>query len=173
MPDLTQHSATCQKLLGKAFKEVHAFLDHFFPQYGMNHRQILHHRLGIDLTAAQFGEETRIAAELHIIDDLLPGVEFDQDWQTLRGQIPATWLPYGEPLFVDLTLYDELAQELLNIYGEDLVRTVENGKSRILYEMHETAHGLHKIELVDKRRMFEFEALCEKGLRKDFKKGRQ
>ncbi len=33
-------------------------------------------------------------------------------------------------------------------------------KSRILEEMHETARGLHKIGLIDKRRMGEFEALC-------------
>ena len=130
MADLTEHSATCQKHLGRAFEEVHAFLDHFFPKYGMSHRQILHHRLGIELVSAQFGEEARAAAELHIIEDLLPGVELDQDWQTLRGHIPATWLPYGEPLFVDLALYDDLAQELLNIYGEDLVRTVESGKKK-------------------------------------------
>lgn len=130
MADLTEHCATCQKLLGNAFKEVHAFLDHFFPQYGMSHRQILHHQLGVELIAAQFGEEVRAAAELHIIEDLMPGVELDQDWQTLRGQIPTTWLPYGEPLFVDLALYDELAQELLNIYGEDLLRTVEGGKRK-------------------------------------------
>lgn len=128
MADLTAHSATSLRLLGREFKEVHAFLDHFFPKYGISHRQILHHQLGVELVTAQFGEETRPAAELHIIEDLLPGVELGQDWQTLREQIPATWFPYGEPLFVDLALYDELAQELLNIYGEDLVRTVEGGK---------------------------------------------
>lgn len=130
MPDLTEHSATCQRLLGRKFEEVHAFLDYFFPKYGMSHRQILHHQLGVELVTAQFGEEARATAELHIIEDLLPGVELDQDWQTLRGQIPATWLPYGEPLFVDLVLYDDLAQELLDIYGEDLVRTVKSGKRK-------------------------------------------
>ena len=130
MADLTEHSATCQKLLGEAFEEVHAFLDHFFPKYGMSHRQILHHQLGVELVTAQFGEESRTAAELHIIEDLLPEVKLDQDWQDLRHQIPANWLPYGEPLFVDLALYDKLAQELLDIYGEDLVRTVESGKRK-------------------------------------------
>jgi len=33
-------------------------------------------------------------------------------------------------------------------------------KSRILEEMHETAHGLHGAGLISKRRMGEFEALC-------------
>jgi Predicted transcriptional regulator len=34
-------------------------------------------------------------------------------------------------------------------------------KRRILEEMHETARGLHKIGLIDKRRMREFNALCK------------
>ncbi len=33
-------------------------------------------------------------------------------------------------------------------------------KSRILEEMHETARGLHKAGLIDKRRIREFDALC-------------
>mgnify|MGYP002388627764 CR=1 FL=1 len=33
-------------------------------------------------------------------------------------------------------------------------------KSRILQEVHEMASDLHKIGLIDKRRMHEFEALC-------------
>ena len=33
-------------------------------------------------------------------------------------------------------------------------------KSRILDEMHETAHGLHGAGLISKRRMGEFDALC-------------
>jgi putative transcriptional regulator len=33
-------------------------------------------------------------------------------------------------------------------------------KSRILSEVHETAHGLHGAGLISKRRMGEFEALC-------------
>lgn len=33
-------------------------------------------------------------------------------------------------------------------------------KSRILDEIHETAHGLHGAGLISKRRMGEFEALC-------------
>lgn len=118
MADLTEHSATCLRLLGREFKEVHAFLDQFFPKYGMSHRQILHHQLGIALAAAQFREDSRPAAELHIIEDLLQGVELDQDWQTLRDHIPGSWKDYPEPLFVDLALYDQLDQDLKDLYLE-------------------------------------------------------
>ena len=38
--------------------------------------------------------------------------------------------------------------------------SVTKRKSRILEEMHETARGLHTAELIDKRRMCEFDALC-------------
>ncbi len=34
-------------------------------------------------------------------------------------------------------------------------------KSRILAEVHETASGLHSIGLISKRRMQEFDALCD------------
>ncbi|MDN5843767.1 MAG: DNA-binding transcriptional regulator [Alcaligenaceae bacterium] len=37
--------------------------------------------------------------------------------------------------------------------------TATKRKSRILDEMHETAHGLHRAGLISKRRMGEFEAL--------------
>lgn len=118
MADLTGHSATCLRLLGLEFKEVHAFLDQFFPKYGMSHRCLLHHQLGVEILAAQFGEESRPAAELHIIEDLRPGVELDQDWQNLKSQIPRSWKDYPEPLFVDLALYDQLDQDLKDLYLE-------------------------------------------------------
>lgn len=113
-----EHKATSLRLLGCGFKEVHAFLDQFFEKYGMSHRCLLHHQLGVELAAAQFGEETRPAAELHIIEDLLPGVELDQDWQNFRSQIPGSWKDYPEPLFVDLALYDEFDQDLKDLYLE-------------------------------------------------------
>ena len=34
-------------------------------------------------------------------------------------------------------------------------------KSRILDEVHDTVRGLHQVGLIDKRRMHEFEALCQ------------
>ncbi|MBA5685802.1 helix-turn-helix domain-containing protein [Rugamonas apoptosis] len=37
-------------------------------------------------------------------------------------------------------------------------------KSRILAEMHETAQGLHSAGRISKRRMAEFDALCDLGV---------
>ena len=39
--------------------------------------------------------------------------------------------------------------------------TTNQRKSRILNEMHETALGLHSAGLISKRRMGEFDALCQ------------
>lgn len=39
--------------------------------------------------------------------------------------------------------------------------TTTKKRSRILAEMQETAHGLHRAGLISKRRMGEFEALCD------------
>lgn len=38
--------------------------------------------------------------------------------------------------------------------------TTKKRNSRILDEMHETARGLHGVRLISKRRMGDFEALC-------------
>lgn len=38
--------------------------------------------------------------------------------------------------------------------------TTKKRNSRILDEMHETARGLHGVGLIGKRRMGDFEALC-------------
>lgn len=43
--------------------------------------------------------------------------------------------------------------------------TVTKRKSRILEEMHDTAHGLFGAGLISKRRMGEFEALSKLGVR--------
>ncbi|MCL5967891.1 MAG: DNA-binding transcriptional regulator [Betaproteobacteria bacterium] len=42
--------------------------------------------------------------------------------------------------------------------------TTTNHKRRILDEMHQTARGLHGAGLISKRRMAEFDALCQLGV---------
>jgi hypothetical protein len=85
---------------GKKYREVHEFLDQFFPKNGIYHRVVLHHRLGISLVVQKFSESARPAAEQHIIDDLscIPNDfrEFDFDFE--HGN---TWSP-GNDLTADL-----------------------------------------------------------------------
>ena len=87
------------------------------PAYGgLGHRLLLHHQKGVDLVAKRYGEEARPAAELHIIRDLLPETDLGE-WVNLREQIPTDWRGYGEPVFLDLELYDQLEKDLKELFG--------------------------------------------------------
>jgi len=67
----TQHEDRCMKEFGKPFSKVHEFLDQFFPRYrNLTHRLVLHHRLGVELVGVVMGEEARLAARQHVLDDM-------------------------------------------------------------------------------------------------------
>ena len=51
---------------GGAGKEIHIFLDQYFRIYGIDHRVVLHHKLGIQYIAEKFGPDTIPIAENHI-----------------------------------------------------------------------------------------------------------
>lgn len=72
MPTLEIHCKYSLALFGKAYKEVHIWLDEYAGKtgYGMRHRRVRHHLEGIGLVKVKFGEEAMKAALQHIIDDL-------------------------------------------------------------------------------------------------------
>lgn len=65
------HCKECLEKLGKEFDHVHAWLDatarDYFPWMG--HRQIRHHKDGVEMVRRLWGDEAAEAAELHIIAD--------------------------------------------------------------------------------------------------------
>ena len=64
------HCAECEQKLGRPYPEVHRFLDQFFKMLGPDkHRQELHHRNGIAMVRAKWGDDAAKAAELHIRSD--------------------------------------------------------------------------------------------------------
>lgn len=70
MSSLEEHEVHSLKMLGKPWTEIHSWLDQYFVKTpGVAHRVVLHHRLGIELGVAKFGEQARAALELHIQDD--------------------------------------------------------------------------------------------------------
>ncbi|MEI6849719.1 MAG: hypothetical protein WCK29_01645 [archaeon] len=78
MPSLEIHCAECKEKLGEDFSLVHRYLDMYAPKFGNDaHRQILHHREGVELLRALFekrfgngyGDKAARAAELHIMAD--------------------------------------------------------------------------------------------------------
>lgn len=77
--DREKHSARTQEALGRPWPEVHDYLDQYAPLMParLAHRVLLHHALGVEKCVAEFGEDARPAAELHIRDDF-------------GGEIPAT-----------------------------------------------------------------------------------
>jgi len=66
-----EHCKECRKKLGKTWDCVHAWLDEsarsYFPWVG--HRQVRHHKEGVERVRQKWGDEAAKAAELHIISD--------------------------------------------------------------------------------------------------------
>ena len=108
----TEHAESCKNQLGRSFLEVHRFLDQFYRDFGLGHRSMLHHQLGIEVIEKEFGEEARRPAELHIREDT-------------GGDLPEDWSYYGKPLFVQIKEYARLCAALRQIYGEETFQKVQ------------------------------------------------
>jgi hypothetical protein len=67
-----EHCIESVNLFGKAFKELHLWLDEFAgtKEYKMRHRRKRHHQAGIEEAVRLYGEEVREAAMQHIISDM-------------------------------------------------------------------------------------------------------
>jgi hypothetical protein len=72
MPTFDEHCAESLNTCGRAFAEVHHWLDEFAgtPEYGFRHRRKRHHEAGIREVVELFGYEAAQAARQHIITDL-------------------------------------------------------------------------------------------------------
>jgi hypothetical protein len=81
MSDLATHCKETLEKLGQDFKEVHEWLDAFFPQMGPSHRKMRHHREGIEEVRALWGDAAAQAAELHIKADLSGHVPKKADYE--------------------------------------------------------------------------------------------
>lgn len=57
------HENISLAMFGKKYREVHEFLDQFFPKYGTYHRVVLHHQLGISLIVQKFSGDVRPVAD--------------------------------------------------------------------------------------------------------------
>ena len=100
-----EHEKHCEEQFGKAFSEVHSFLDQYANRFrGINHRRLLHHRMGIELIVKQFGEIARGPAEQHIELDF--------------GFIPESWTDIDNHYF-PLTIEEdnEINADLERLYN--------------------------------------------------------
>jgi Domain of unknown function (DUF6915) len=116
---IAQHADACFYKFGKAYYEIHEFLDQYqeeYVDYGIAHRLLLHHKLGIDLIAQRFGEEARGPADLHIRQDL-------------KEQLPEDWTYYGhfdDILDLGRNLLNMQNNELQKLYGDDVFDRVDS-----------------------------------------------
>lgn len=103
-----QHNARCLKLYGNPYDDVNAYIDHWYCKYNIDHRCILHHRMGIDFIVKNLGrdkEGIRKAAELHVMDDT-------------NGIIPFDWTWYAFPLQENV---EGIVRKLKKYYGEKII----------------------------------------------------
>lgn len=70
MSSFKEHCDVSKRLFGEEFKEVHIWLDEFFILKGPAHRQIRHHREGVEEVRAKWGDRAAVAAALHVSMDL-------------------------------------------------------------------------------------------------------
>jgi len=71
MSSLQEHCEDCIRALGEPFSHVHEWLDELQAEYGPHHRPFRHHREGVEMVRAQWGDRAAQAAELHIKADCL------------------------------------------------------------------------------------------------------
>ena len=68
MPELKHHCEHSLKLFNEDGKKYHIWLDQY-AKFGYRHRQVLHHKEGIEVAVQLFGEKARKHLEQHIRDD--------------------------------------------------------------------------------------------------------
>jgi hypothetical protein len=73
-PSTNEHNKDCERLLGKAWQEVHQFLDQYVAVFDIGyfneyHRTFLHNRYGIEVVRAKWGKQAELAAIIHIVRD--------------------------------------------------------------------------------------------------------
>jgi len=70
MSDLETHCRETVDKLGSEFREVHEWMDAYFPKMGPSHRKMRHHKEGIEEVRALWGDKAAQAAKIHIEADL-------------------------------------------------------------------------------------------------------
>ena len=89
-----EHCAECRRRLGRDWSVVHRWLDEFFARMGYHerHRDLRHHRKGIEEVRAKWGDQAAEAARIHVEMDFggwVPADELEvQKWRHGVAQVP-------------------------------------------------------------------------------------
>lgn len=86
MAHIDEHCRDCLRELGEEFREVHNYIDEFFPKLGFRHRVMRHHKKGVEEVREKWGNRAAQAAEVHIRKDCygeVPTIEQAKLWDVL------------------------------------------------------------------------------------------
>ena len=68
MPKFEEHCRISMEKFGEDGAEYHKWIDQY-SKYGYRHRQVLHHKEGVEVGVQLFGEKAKRHLEQHIMDD--------------------------------------------------------------------------------------------------------
>ncbi len=94
MPHYKEHCLECERRLGNQWCVVHLWLDEFFAKCGYTelHRDVRHHKKGIEEVRLKWGDQAAEAARIHIemdFDGWVPDDEMAvQKWRHGVIQVP-------------------------------------------------------------------------------------
>ena len=76
-----EHCDECVEKLGEPFEKVHRWLDEFFAKLGYDekHRDLRHHKKGIEEVRKMWGDKAAEAARIHIERDFYGYLPEDSD----------------------------------------------------------------------------------------------
>lgn len=99
-----EHEQKTIALFGRPFSEIHAWIDQYYPKFGIRHRIFLHHLIGAELAVRTFGDEAvRPVVVQHIEDDI--------------GFVPKDWLSCDKIWETLVEDDSEVRRTLVRIYG--------------------------------------------------------
>lgn len=105
--ELEAHEIRCVQSFGEPFREVHLYLDKYYPDYRNEaHRILLHHSLGVSLILREHGIRASWAAEQHIRDDMR---------EVLDGPVAVASSLLS--LNLGLEVFQRLDKELVRLFG--------------------------------------------------------
>jgi len=88
MASFKEHCDDCIKELGEPYSDVHVWLDEFFVKLKGKHRDVRHHKEGVEEVRKMWGDKAARAAEIHIIKDCkkIPTQQEAQAWRLFGGE---------------------------------------------------------------------------------------
>lgn len=111
------HNEDCERLLGKPFEHVHAWLDEYVKKYPIRihleyHRKFRHHAEGVKHIKKEWGFYAETAAKIHIVRDNELYVLFKPFYEVEIEEI--------DDLYKKALQYCHKAVEPINVFKDEI-----------------------------------------------------